>query len=380
MEQALQCAGVVGMKRIQIALWCLLLASTAWADAVRIKDIGRLSGWRENALVGYGLVTGLAGTGDSPANKATRQSLANVLAQFGVNLPAADVMSRNAAMVIVHASLPGYARPGDKLDVTVTSLGDARSLVGGSLLLTPLKGANNRTYALAQGALSVGGYKYDLNGNVVQKNHPTVGSVPGGATIEQSIQAELLDKENRLTFLLADPDFTTASRVANAINAAMGKQMAQARDASAVEINLPVSGGMRMVDAIAQIERLTVEPDLRARIVINERTGTLVAGGDVRIARVSISHGELKVSIVTENSVSQPSFVRQTGPDVRTEVVANSRIDVSEGPGSYFGANGNSVADLVQALTKIKTSTRDIISILRAIKTAGALHAELVVQ
>ncbi|WP_199065187.1 flagellar basal body P-ring protein FlgI [Chitinimonas sp. BJB300] len=368
------------MKRLKILLPLCLMASSVLADGVRIKDLGRLSGWRENALVGYGLVTGLAGTGDSQANKATRQSIANVLSQFGVNLPPTDVMSRNAAVVIVNASLPAYARSGDKLDVTVTSLGDARSLLGGSLLLTPLKGANSRIYALAQGTLSVGGYKYDLNGNVVQKNHPTVGSVPGGATVEQSVKADLVDQENRLTFVLSDPDFTTASRVASAINTAMGHQLAQARDASAVEIDLPTTPGARLVDLVTRIERLTVEPDVRSRVVINERTGTLVAGGDVRISKVSISHGELKVSIVTENSVSQPTLVRQTGPNVRTEVVANSRIDVSEGAGNYLGASGNTVADLVQALTRIKTSTRDIISILRAVKAAGALHAELVVQ
>ncbi|MEH6461564.1 flagellar basal body P-ring protein FlgI [Chitinimonas sp. JJ19] len=364
-------------------LFILLLASftaSADTDGVRIKDLGRLSGWRENALVGYGLVTGLAGTGDSANNKATRQSIANVLGQFGVNLPPEDVTSRNAAVVLVNASLPAYARPGDTLDITVTSLGDARSLVGGSLLLTPLKGANQRVYALAQGALSVGGYKYDLNGNVVQKNHPTVGSVPAGATVEQGVRADVVDEQRKLTFLLADPDFTTASRVASAINTAIGRNVAQPRDASAVEIESPGETGAKLVDFVTRIERLTVQPDVRARVVINERTGTVVSGSDVRIAKVAISHGELKVSIVTENSVSQPTLVRETGPDVRTEVVSNSRIDVAEGPSNFIGAPGNTVGDLVQALSRIKTNTRDIISILRAIKAAGALHAELVVQ
>ena len=357
------------------------LPAAAQNGPVRLKDIGKFAGWRENALVGYGLVTGLAGSGDSANNKATRQSIANVLAQFDVAVQPDDIQSRNAAAVMITAKLPPVAREGDTLDVTVTSIGDARSLTGGNLLIAPLKGPNGKIYALAQGALFVGGYKYDQNGTVAQKNHPTVGSIPGGATVETAVRANLLKSDNTLVFTLAEADFTTASRIAAAINGAFGQQLAKAQDAEGIEIAVPEQARAGLVDFITRIERLSVEPDNRARVVVDERTGTVVSGGDVRIARVVISHGDLKLSIVTDNSVSQPLLVRQTGADVRTETVSNSRIKVAERDETgYVSASNNTVADLIQALTRIKTSTRDIISILRAVKAAGALHADLVIQ
>lgn len=358
-----------------------LAGGACQAQAIRIKDIGKISGWRENALVGYGLVTGLAGTGDSARNKTTRQSIANMLSHFDVSVAADDVQSRNVAAVMVTASLAPFARSGDALDATVTSIGDARSLVGGALILAPLKGPDGRVYALAQGAVSVGGYKYDLNGNVVQKNHPTVGSIPNGATIEVGLRNEVMDAQNTVTFVLAEPDYTTAARVADAINGVLGSPAALAQDASAIEIQVPESRRRRLADFLALLENVQVEPDRRAKVVVNERTGTVVSGGDVRISKVAVSHGDLKVSIATDNSVSQPIFVRQTGPEVRSVALANSRVEVEEKSETGFvAATNNTVADLVQALTRIKTNTRDIISILRAVKAAGALHAELVVQ
>jgi len=369
------------MRTLIISLLVFLTLCSSQAEVVRLKDIGKFAGWRENPLVGYGLVTGLAGTGDSPNNKATRQSIANVLAQFDVAVQPEDVLSRNTAAVMVSAVLPPTAREGDTVDVTVTSIGDARSLAGGNLLIAPLKGPNNKVYALAQGALSVGGYKYEMNGTVAQKNHPTVGAIPGGATIELGVQAKLVSAENTLMFTLSDADFTTASRVASAINNAFGRELATAKDAEGVEIRLPAQGTYKLVDFVTRIERLDVEPDHRARVVVDERTGTVVSGGDVRIAKTVISHGDLKISIVTDNSVSQPIFVRQTGPDVRTQVVSNSRLDIGEHEETGFvSASNNTVADLIQALTRIKTNTRDIISILRAVKASGALHADLVIQ
>lgn len=355
-------------------------ASPAQATgAVRIKDLGKLQGWRENSLVGYGIVTGLAGTGDSPANRTTRQALSNVLSQFNLTVPPEQVQSRNVAVVTVSASLPAFAREGDGLDVTVNSAGDARSLVGGTLLLTPLKAANGRVYALAQGPLSVGGYRYDANGNVVQKNHPTVGSVPGGAVVEVGMETQPLAPGQHLTFVLAEPDYTTANRVAAAINSQLGSTVARARDASGIEIAVPEAQREQLVAYVARLESVWVQPDRRAKVVINERTGTVVAGGDVQISRVAISHGELKISIASETYVSQPVVIGRGAPDVRTAAVTNSRVDVSEqAPG--FLASGTTVADLVQSLARLKTNTRDIISILRAVKAAGALHAELVVQ
>ena len=350
------------------------------ADSIRIKDIGKVAGWRENALSGYGLVTGLAGTGDSARNKATRQSIANMLSRFDITIAADDVQSRNAAAVMVTATLSPFARPGDALDVTVTSLGDARSLVGGALMLAPLKGPDGKVYALAQGALSVGGYKYDLNGNVVQKNHPTVASIPSGATVEVGVQTEVRSPRETVTFVLSEPDFTTASRVAGAINARLGA-IAIAQDASGVEIQVPAARRTRLIDFLTEVENVMVDPDRRARVVINERTGTVVAGGDVRISKVVVTHGDLKVSIVTENAVSQPLMVRQTGPDVASVPYSNTRVGVDEQRETgYVTAKDGTVGDLVHSLTRLKTNTRDIISILRAVKAAGALHADLIVQ
>ncbi|WP_332879664.1 flagellar basal body P-ring protein FlgI [Massilia sp. S19_KUP03_FR1] len=370
------------MRRLLAAILCTLVLSTpATADSVRLKDLGKFAGWRDNALVGYGIVTGLAGTGDSPGNKATRQSIANVLAQFDVVVPPDDVFSRNAAAVMVTARLPPVARTGDTLDVTVTSLADARSLTGGNLLLAPLKGPDGKVYALAQGALFVGGYKFDLNGNVAQKNHPTVGSIPAGATVEAPVRANLLRTDGTMVFTLAEADFTTAARIAEAINGAFGQTLAHAQDAEGIEIAVPEAARARLVDFVTRIEKLAVEPDSRARVVVDERTGTVVSGGNVRIDRVVISHGDLKLSIVTDNLVSQPLVVGRAGDGVRTELVSNSRIRVSERDETgYVSASNNTVADLISALTRIKTSTRDIISILRAVKAAGALHADLVVQ
>jgi flagellar P-ring protein precursor FlgI len=374
------------MKAMQIfaaamLLWLAVSAhAQAPANAVRVKDLGKLQGWRENSLVGYGIVTGLAGTGDSPSNRTTRQALSNVLAQFNLTVPPEQVQSRNVAVVTVSASLPSYAREGDALDVTVNSAGDARSLVGGTLLLTPLKAANGRVYALAQGPLSVGGYRYDANGNVVQKNHPTVGSVPNGAVVEVGMKAEPLQPGQALTFVLTDADYTTASRVAAALNAQLGSGLARARDASGIEISVPEAQREQLVGYLARIENVWVQPDRRAKVVINERTGTVVAGGDVTISRVAISHGDLKISIASEMSVSQPVVIGRGSPDVRTAAVTNSRVGVDEQAGAGFLAAGTTVADLVQSLARLRTHTRDIISILRAVKAAGALHAELVVQ
>lgn len=359
----------------------LLLSMPVHAEGLRIKDIGKMAGWRDNALSGYGLVTGLAGTGDSGRNKATRQSIANMLSHFDLTLSADDVQSRNVAAVMVTATLSPFARAGDMIDVTVTSIGDARSLVGGALMLAPLKGPDGKIYGLAQGPLSVGGYKYDLNGNVIQKNHPTVASIPSGATVEVGVSSQVRSERNTVTFVLAEPDYTTASRIAGAINARLGNAVATAVDAAGVEIQIPPGRRERLTDFLSDIENVTVEPDRRARVVINERTGTIVAGGDVQISKVVVSHGDLKVSIMTENTVSQPGQVRQSGAGgIQSIAVSNTRVAVDEKGETGFVAGSNTVGDLVQSLARLNTNTRDIISILRAVKAAGALHADLIVQ
>jgi flagellar P-ring protein precursor FlgI len=375
----------------------LVLCASAWAlaaapaapsssaandAAIRVKDLGRLQGWRDNALVGYGIVTGLAGTGDSPGSAATKQALSNVLSQFNLTVPAAQIQSRNVAVVMISAEMPAFAREGDTLDATVTSAGDARSLVGGSLLVAPLMGPNGHTYALAQGPLSVGGYRYDSNGNVVQKNHPTVGSIPNGARVEVGVRAEMPENKDLLTFILTDPDYTTANRLAGAINERFGKALAVARDAEGVDIAVPADERSQLVNFISRIEVVAITPDQRARVVINERTGTVVSGGDVRISPVAISQGDLKIAITSTNTVSQPNAILGGyNPGVRTALVTNTTVGVDEQQGAgYVPPGSTSVADLVQSLARLKTNTRDVISILRAVKAAGALHAELVVQ
>src|SRR5262245_26525379 len=231
------------MKPLRLALLALaVLTGIASAQEnspqVRLKDLGRIDGWRDNSLVGYGIVTGLAGTGDTLRNKAARQSVANLLSQFGISLSTDQVQSRNVAAVMVLATLPPFAREGGRLDVTVTSMGDARSLVGGTLLLTPLKGADDRVHALAQGPISVGGYKYDLAGNVVQKNHPTAGLIPAGAVVERAVATVDVSQQGTALFVLKEPDYTTSQRIADSINKALGGAAAQPRDASSVEIRL----------------------------------------------------------------------------------------------------------------------------------------------
>jgi flagellar P-ring protein FlgI len=368
--------------------WCLaaavglvlcLAGRPAWAaEDVRLKDLGRFHGWRDNVLVGYGIVTGLAGSGDTARSRVTRQALANLLAQFDLVVPQDQLANRNVAAVMITATLPPSASVGDRIDVMVSSMGDARSLAGGTLLMSPLHGPDRLVYALAQGSVSVGGYRFDANGNVAQKNTPTAGVVPAGATVEVAVSASLLDATGSLRFVLKDADPVTAERIAERINAA-GIGRATARDASVVGIELTGAGSPNQV--VSRLEQLRVVPDKRARVVVNERTGTVVAGGDVRISAVSIAHGDLRVSVATEVTASQPALVSFTGPDVRSLAIANSKLTVDEGRQQVVVNFGDgTVADLVLALNKLKVGTRDIIAILQSIKSAGALYAELIVQ
>lgn len=376
------------MMRILLAALISFLVSSGvvafegqQAGHFRLKDIGRIDGWRDNQLVGYGLVSGLAGSGDTSRNKVTRLSLANALNQFDIPISQDQVLSRNVAAVMVTATLPPVSKVGDKLDVVVTSIGDARSLVGGVLLMAGLKGPDGRVYALAQGALSIGGYRYDVNGNVVQKNHPTVGTVPNGANVEVSVSVQMSPTgDNRIKYVLNFPDFTTSSRVADAINRSFGQGSAEPVDAGTVAVRFP-SQERNIVTQITQLENLDVAPDKISRVVINERTGTIVSGGDAYIDAVTVTHGDLKVTVTTDYLVSQPTLVVNRGEGVRTEVVPNTKIAVDEtGGGTVRTTAGGTVADLALSLNKMRVSPRDIISILQGIKAAGALHAELIIQ
>ena len=371
------------LSRGAVGLVSMLVAAGVCGDAgVRIKDLGRIDGVRDNMIVGYGIASGLAGTGDSSRSKATLQSIANTLRQFGIYVDGSQLNARNVAGVLVTATLPPHARSGDKINVNVSSVGDARSLLGGTLLMTPLYGPDRRVYALAQGPLLIGGYKYDLNGNVVQRNHPTAGVVPEGATIEVTLATDIVKDDGAIALLLFDPDFTTASRIAAAVNVAFGRPIAGARDAGRVSVQAPAPAAESIVDFVARLENVVVTPDQRARVVVNERTGTVVAGGDVRISAVSVTHGDLRVSIVTDYSVSQPGGVLiEPSRNIRTEVVPQTRIDVQESPTSTVSLPaGTRVSELILALNQIKASPRDVITVLQSVKRAGALHAELIIQ
>ena len=373
------------MRLISIVLLTLLTIAPSFAavneTSIRIKELGRLTSARDNSLVGYGLVTGLAGSGDTSRSAATYQSMSNVLEKFGVVVTPKQIRSRNVASVMIVTTLPPFARSGDKLDVNITSLGDARSLLGGTLLRAHLKGPDGKIYAIAQGPVSVGGYSYDLNGNLVQKNHPTAAYISGGAVVEKSVETQIVDKNNEIEYTLFDPDFTTASRIADSVNNSFAMKLAKAVDAGRVRVQVPSGLRENVVSFIMQVENVMVKPDRLARVVVNERTGTVVAGGDVLVSNISITHGDLKIVIDTKYEVSQPLLVRDTGPGVRTQVVPQTTVEATEDdPVTVSLPGSTTVADLVAALNKVRATSRDIITILQTIKRAGGLHAELIIQ
>jgi flagellar P-ring protein FlgI len=369
------------MTRLFLVIALLAMAPATWANDVRIKDIARIAGVRENPLTGYGLVFGLSGSGDSARNRATLQSVANTLRNFGVNVSEEDLASRNVAAVLVTAKLPAFSEPGQLLDVLVSSSGDARSLNGGTLMLTPLMGPDGRLYAMAQGAISVGGYQFEGLAASVQKNHPTVGWIPSGATVEQGTALRVAGDGRSLSILLNDADFTNATRIVDAIHAAMPSVAVRADHAGKVTVSYPTAPE-NLVAEVARIESLSVHPERKSRVVINERTGTVVAGGDVRLGQVSISHGNLKVEIRNEFTVSQPDGIySRPGNGIASVVVPHTEITAGEGEAPIVNVpEGATVANLVRSLRAIRLSTRDVIAVLQSIKAAGALDGELVIQ
>ena len=375
------------MRLIQLLfLMSLFLGSftvshTVLASQARIKDIARFDGVRENALIGYGIVTGLAGTGDSMQSKSTLQSIQNTLENFGLIVSADEIRSRNVAAVILTAQLPSFGQKGDKVDVTVSSLGDARSLAGGTLLMSSLKAANNEIYALAQGVLSVGGYRFEADNNVVQKNHPTVGRVLQGATLEKSINNQFVNDSGEVHLILEKPDFTTASRVVKKLQAVLPDVTINAVHAG--RIALTTKGDDFPIHLLADIENTVVNPAEIARVVVNEKTGTIVSGTQVTISDVVISHGALKLSIETDYFASQPRglFTSQNTSGIRTEVLTDTAIKVEEvNEATFVSEKSTNIAELVDGLKQLNLNTRDIISILQALKRSGALHAELIIQ
>lgn len=365
------------MRALLLAVLLLAAPGAALANEVRVGDIGRFLGQRDNALVGYGIVTGLAGSGDSPRSEITRQALRNALGRLGANVLPEQLQSRNVAAVIVTARLASSANMGDRIDVTVSSIGDARSLAGGTLLMTPLLGPDQRAYALAQGSLVVGGHRFDSNLNSNQRNYPTAGTIAGGATVETPVRASLVGGSGELVFVLRDPDPATAVRVADGINQALGRQAAQARGGDSVAI---AANGEDLTGLIARIENVFVTPSAPGRVVINERLGTVVAGEAVQISSVVISQGDIRVSVTAENEASQPQFYSGFGNNVQSLVVTNTRLEVSGSRDAVVRLPNTSVGDLVQALSRARVDTRGIIAVLQAVRAAGALHAEIIVQ
>jgi len=373
------------MRRLALLIAAALLASlgigSAQAQTVPLKGLGHFGGWRENALIGYGIVTGLPGSGDTRRSAVTRQALRNVLSRLGTSVTDDQISSRNVAVVMVTAVLPPSASIGERVDAIVSSIGDARSLAGGTLIMTPLLGPDQRPYALAQGPLLVGGYHFESQLNQQQRNYPTTAIVQGGATIETAVDASLMQAPNEISFLLNDPSFATAQHVVEGVNARFGPGIAWARNASEVRIRFTAGDAGRLTAFLAQLEGLLVQPETSPRVVINERTGTVVAGGDVTISSIAIAQGDIKVTVTQDNSASQPGFVSGFASDVRSLIVTNTKLDVDQGTQDRtFRFPNTTVADLVQALAKAHVDTRRTIGILQAIKTAGALHADIIVN
>jgi flagellar P-ring protein FlgI len=349
------------------------LASPVSAAPVRIKELADVQGVRDNALYGYGLVVGLAGTGDSEMVYFTSQSIAGMLGRLGIRIDPKDVRVRNTAAVMVTARLPAYARPGTRLDVNVGSMGNARSLAGGVLLVTPLTGPDGQVYAIAQGPVQAGGFDTAASGSRVQKNQPTSGTVPSGATIERAVAANL-DK-GPLMLGLRRPDFTTALRIADAVNKALGGDSARALDPASVEIKPGADWKGKTVSLLAKIETLEVDPDQRAHIVVSERTGTIVAGEGVRIRPVAVAHGGLSIQVTQTPFVSQPNAMARTG---RTISGRTANIEAQEANGKAVALPATTtVEDLVKALNMIGVGPRDLVAVLQAMKAAGALDADL---
>ncbi len=361
-------------------LWAVLVCvACACAQTeehkVLIRDVATVQGIRNNSLIGYGLVVGLRGSGDKQQTYFTIQTLASVLQRMGVEIPPSVVQTtvqvKNVAAVFVTASLPPFSRPGMGLDVTVSSAGDARSLEGGTLLLTPLYAADGQVYAAAQGPLVTGGYAVGTAANSKQVNHPTVGRIPGGALVEHDSSIDL-SKLQHLSLLLHDASFTTVEAVAAAINHELAAPAATVIDSRRVDVRLPADGDLPAL--LARVEDLEVTVQRRAKVVVNERTGTVVMGKDVRLGAVSILHGSFSIEVTTTYSASQPN-AESAG---QTQVLPEEKIKASETAARNVALNeGASVEELVTRLQAIGATARDVVSILQAIKAAGALEAEL---
>ena len=367
-------------RSLHLLLAFCLLGSIGLArgGGVRVKDIAIVSGVRDNQLAGYGLVVGLAGDGDkNPAQ--TLQTVANILQRFGLTVPATTLSAKNVAIVMVTADIPAFKRNGTRLDVNVASMGDAKSLQGGVLLQTPLLGADGKVYAVAQGALTLGGISAGTEGGggaSVQKNHPTVGQIANGALVEREIPADIVS-DHHVELILRDADFTTAARLAIALNDKFTNS-SLAIDSDTVRVRVPDEFEATPVNFISLLESVEVDPDMPARIVINERTGTIVATSHIHISSCAVSHGNVTISISSTLNVSQPNAFSQTG---RTVVTPQTDTKVKEDKGAMIALPElPTVEKVASALNALGVSPRDMMSMFQAMKEAGALQAELVIR
>ncbi len=363
------------MLGVGIIVVLMTVVAHQTAQAARIKDLASIKGIRTNQLTGYGLVVGLDGTGDKSGTEFTIQSLVNMLERMGINVDKKDVSVKNVAAVVVTAKLPPFARIGSKMDVVVSSIGNAKSLVGGTLLFTPLRGADDKVYALAQGPISVGGVGASgASGSSVTKNHLLAARIAGGATIEREVSFSLNGRQD-LTLTLLNPDFTTALRMSETINAAIGENVSKALDSGTLKLKIPETYREDISRFLANVEALQVDPDMVARIVVNEKTGTVVIGQNVRISTVAVSHGNLSITIKETQNVSQPRPFTETG---QTIVTPETDIEIRESENQLMIVDGGAtIGELVRALNAIGVTPRDLISIFQSIKAAGALQAEL---
>ena len=355
-----------------IYLFCF---TTLAFGQVRIKDIATVEGARSNQLSGLGLVVGLAGTGDKDQTKFTTQALSNVLGKSGISLSPTDIKVKNVALVLVQAELMPFVTSGSRLDVTVSSTGDAASLQGGTLLLAELKGIDGRTYAIAQGPVSIGGFSAGGDsGNSVTKNHPTVGRIPNGAMVEQSLDFPFLQGDT-VRFIFNDSDFTTMGRAIGVVNGALGGPYARSINPRVMEVRAPDEVKNDMIAFVSTVENMRVIPDVLARVVINERTGTIVIGQNVRVERVAIAHGNLTIQIETTNVAVPSGGLINNAP---TALETNQTTTATEDGGRVIVADeGVSLGSIAETLNGLKVSPRDIIAIFQALKEAGAIHAEL---
>ncbi|WP_417517001.1 flagellar basal body P-ring protein FlgI [Minwuia sp.] len=361
------------------AFLLLLQVTAAQGATVRLKDIIEFEGIRDNPLVGYGLVVGLQGTGDTLNNSPfTQQSLEAMLERLGVNTRDQNINTENVAAVMVTADLPAFARQGSQIDVVVNSLGDAESLLGGTLLVTPLVGADGEVYAVSQGPIIVGGFSATGNAQTVTKNIPTVGRISNGATVERETGFEL-ERMRQMRLSLRNPDLTTALRVEKAINERMGQRISKAIDPTTVLLAIPESHRTEMVTLLAEIEQVSIQTDQIARIVIDEKAGVIVMGRDVRVDEIAIAQGNLTVTVTETPQVSQPNAFAAQGD---TEVVDRTAIQIDEGEDRKLTVlnEGVSLQELVDGLNALGVGPRDMISILQTIKAAGALQAEIEVM